>query len=241
MLPPSTCWVCHCGALPRAHDKGCAATGCASRHTPITLIGRGGFLECTMAKKFSNAWRRRRRPRLIIERQPGGKMRITSGSWDGEKDIFEDQVIEVRHANADGRLHVARKTKRRTSGTRRSRSTIHIGRAPRATSSLMTDVTPLQGSCDAVTGIDVARSHAQPPRTQETRTGATAASRQPHPTHRITLASCGVTRGDSRRRASCRSHPTSRPVCLRLVWNSKPAPRLLFRNYQRSAPITTDD
>jgi hypothetical protein len=49
---------------------------------------------------------------IVVERQPDGKMRITSGSWDGEKIFLKDQVIEVRHANADGRLHVARKTKR---------------------------------------------------------------------------------------------------------------------------------
>jgi len=37
-------------------------------------------------------------------------MRVTSGSWDGEKVFLKDQVIEIRHANADSRLHVARKT-----------------------------------------------------------------------------------------------------------------------------------
>jgi hypothetical protein len=44
---------------------------------------------------------------IVIERQPDGKMRVTSGSWDGEKVILRDQVLEVR--NVDGRLHVARK------------------------------------------------------------------------------------------------------------------------------------
>ena len=34
-------------------------------------------------------------------------MRVTSGSWDGEKVILPDQVLEVR--NVDARLHVARK------------------------------------------------------------------------------------------------------------------------------------
>ena len=43
----------------------------------------------------------------MIERQSGGKMRVTSGSWDGEKVILRDQVLEVR--NVDGRLHIARK------------------------------------------------------------------------------------------------------------------------------------
>jgi hypothetical protein len=32
---------------------------------------------------------------------------VTSGTWDGEKVILKDEVLEVR--NVDGRLHVARK------------------------------------------------------------------------------------------------------------------------------------
>jgi hypothetical protein len=47
---------------------------------------------------------------IVIERQPDGKMRVTSGSWDGEKVFSRDQVLEVR--NVDGRLHVARKERR---------------------------------------------------------------------------------------------------------------------------------
>jgi len=46
---------------------------------------------------------------IVIEKQPDGKMRITSGSWNGEKIFLKDQVIEVRHANALG--CIARKTK----------------------------------------------------------------------------------------------------------------------------------
>jgi hypothetical protein len=34
---------------------------------------------------------------IVIERQPDGKMRVTSGSWDGEKVILRDQVLEVRN------------------------------------------------------------------------------------------------------------------------------------------------
>jgi hypothetical protein len=34
-------------------------------------------------------------------------MRVTSGSWDGEKVFSRDQVLEVR--NVAGRLHIARK------------------------------------------------------------------------------------------------------------------------------------
>jgi hypothetical protein len=38
-------------------------------------------------------------------------MRVTSGSWEGEKISLPDRVIEVRHLNADSRLHLSRKTK----------------------------------------------------------------------------------------------------------------------------------
>jgi ATPase subunit of ABC transporter with duplicated ATPase domains len=44
---------------------------------------------------------------LIIARESDGKMRVTSASWDGEKVILRDQVLEVR--NVEGRIHVARK------------------------------------------------------------------------------------------------------------------------------------
>jgi hypothetical protein len=42
--------------------------------------------------------------KATIERQPDGKMRVTSGSWDGEKVFSRDQVLEVHCV--DGRLHV---------------------------------------------------------------------------------------------------------------------------------------
>ena len=42
----------------------------------------------------------------MVKRQPDGKMRVTSGSWEGEKVFARDQVLEVR--NVEGRLHVAR-------------------------------------------------------------------------------------------------------------------------------------
>ena len=38
------------------------------------------------------------------------KMRVTSGSWDGEKVILKGQVLELR--NVDGRLHVVRNERR---------------------------------------------------------------------------------------------------------------------------------
>jgi hypothetical protein len=44
---------------------------------------------------------------IVVERLTDEKMRVTSGSWDGEKVILPDPVLEVR--NGDGRLHIARK------------------------------------------------------------------------------------------------------------------------------------
>ena len=32
---------------------------------------------------------------LTAERQPDGKMRVTSNSWDGEKVLFRNEVLEV--------------------------------------------------------------------------------------------------------------------------------------------------
>jgi hypothetical protein len=49
---------------------------------------------------------------IVIERQPDGKMRVTSTSWDGERVLMRDQVLEVRNATGDSRLHIARKVKR---------------------------------------------------------------------------------------------------------------------------------
>ena len=30
---------------------------------------------------------------IVIEKQPDGKMRVTPGSWDGEKVLLNDQVL----------------------------------------------------------------------------------------------------------------------------------------------------
>jgi hypothetical protein len=36
---------------------------------------------------------------IVVERQTDGKMRVTSGSWDGEKVILRDQVLEMRNVD----------------------------------------------------------------------------------------------------------------------------------------------
>jgi hypothetical protein len=52
-------------------------------------------------------------------------MRVTSVSWDGEKVLMRDQVLEVRYATSDGRLHIARKFKQ----IHRASRTIRMGPA----------------------------------------------------------------------------------------------------------------
>ena len=70
-----------------------------------------GVCDRTLAKKFLERLATSDKTTIVVERQPDGKMRVTSGSWDGEKVFLKDQVLKVRHAVADARLHVARKTK----------------------------------------------------------------------------------------------------------------------------------
>jgi hypothetical protein len=42
---------------------------------------------------------------IVVERLTDRKMRVTSGSWDREKVLLRDQVLEV--GNVDGRLRIA--------------------------------------------------------------------------------------------------------------------------------------
>ena len=37
---------------------------------------------------------------IVVERQSDGKMRVTSGSWDGEKVILRDQALEFEMSTA---------------------------------------------------------------------------------------------------------------------------------------------
>ncbi len=45
----------------------------------------------------------------MVEHLRTGNMRVTSNSWDHEKVLGKDQIVEIRAV--DGRLHVARKAK----------------------------------------------------------------------------------------------------------------------------------
>ena len=65
----------------------------------------------TLAKKVLERLATSDMTTIVIERQPDGKMRVASGSWDGEKVFLKDQVLKVWHTNPDARLHVTRKTK----------------------------------------------------------------------------------------------------------------------------------
>jgi hypothetical protein len=60
---------------------------------------------------------------IVIKRPPDGKMRVTSGSWDGEKVFLRDQVLELR--NVEGRIQIARKP--RPTGCLGSAGSIGVG------------------------------------------------------------------------------------------------------------------
>jgi hypothetical protein len=70
-----------------------------------------GVLRADLGEKVIKRLATSDKTTIVIERQPDGKMRVTSGSWESEKVFLKDQVLEVRHAVPDARLHVARKTK----------------------------------------------------------------------------------------------------------------------------------
>ena len=97
-------------------------------------------MEWTLPKKFSNAWSTSDKTTIVIERQPDGKMRVASGSWDGEKVFLKDQVLEVRHAIADARLHGSQNQGTGRVGPTDPGAMTRMARAtPRATSSLITE------------------------------------------------------------------------------------------------------
>jgi hypothetical protein len=47
---------------------------------------------------------------IVVERAPGGKMRVTSGSWGRREGDLRDQVPDV--PNVNNRLHIARKPRK---------------------------------------------------------------------------------------------------------------------------------
>jgi hypothetical protein len=57
-----------------------------------------GVLRVHIAEKVLERLATSDRTTIVIEKQPEGKMRVTSGSWDSEKVFLKDQVLEVRHA-----------------------------------------------------------------------------------------------------------------------------------------------
>jgi hypothetical protein len=66
---------------------------------------------------------------IVVERQSDGKTRVTSSSWDREKVILRDQVLEVR--NVEGGCTSRASPASTTSGTRITSPTIRTDRAQR--------------------------------------------------------------------------------------------------------------
>jgi hypothetical protein len=95
--------------------------------TPLHLSGRG-VSGVDIAEKVLERLATSDRTTIVIERQPDGKIRVTSNSWGDEAKVFmrdqvlswgdeakvfmRDQVLELLVALPERCLHVARKTKR---------------------------------------------------------------------------------------------------------------------------------
>jgi hypothetical protein len=73
-------------------------------------VARGGIIRVDSLEKVREKLATTEKTTIAIAREAGGKIRVTSGSWEGEKVILKDQVLEVR--NVDGRLYVSRKAKK---------------------------------------------------------------------------------------------------------------------------------
>jgi hypothetical protein len=91
---------------------------------------------------------------------------------DGEKVFFKDQVLKVWHANADARLHVARKTKAPDDWDSPYESYDPYGPGGVAGDEFIDDRNSVTARCNAVTAgnrfLVVARPCAHPPRARNT-------------------------------------------------------------------------
>jgi hypothetical protein len=67
------------------------------------------FSEWTMLEKVLERMATSEDTTLVIRREDGGKMRVTSRHWEDPKVLLRGEVLEIR--NVDGRLHVARKAR----------------------------------------------------------------------------------------------------------------------------------
>jgi hypothetical protein len=74
----------------------------ARRTEPETTMRRFLIIRVDSLEKVIEKLATTEKTTIAIAREVGGKIRVTSGSWDGEKVILKDEVLEVR--NVDGRL-----------------------------------------------------------------------------------------------------------------------------------------
>ena len=74
-----------------------SAKECAQIAKKAARIGRGKLRGLTGPVKLEKVLERLAttdKVTFVFERAPDGKVRVTSGSWDGEKVILKDQVLE---------------------------------------------------------------------------------------------------------------------------------------------------
>ena len=79
-------------------------------NTAVPAATKGEIIRVDSLEKVIEKLATTEKTTIAIAREEGGKIRVTSGSWDGEKVILKGQVLEVR--NVDGRLYIARKARK---------------------------------------------------------------------------------------------------------------------------------
>ena len=74
--------------------------------TPDNQFRNGVGVNTDMREKVLERLATMEKSTIVVARNPDGKMRVTSGSWDGEKVILRDQALAV--GNVEGRTSHAR-------------------------------------------------------------------------------------------------------------------------------------
>jgi hypothetical protein len=97
--------VCLFSNTPRRGQfgKSLFARDCVVGLVSISLLhGRrpvtGGITRVDSLEKVIEKLATTEKTTLAIAREEGGKIRVTSGSWDGERVILKGQVLEVRNS-----------------------------------------------------------------------------------------------------------------------------------------------
>lgn len=91
---PGINWDMHCAAGTLALLKAVLNSNLGDKLTPTYVAG----LRVENLEKVLERLATSEKTTIVIARELDGKMRVTSGSWEGEKVFLKDQVLEVHNA-----------------------------------------------------------------------------------------------------------------------------------------------